>query len=276
MKKILIIAIALMLLAGLGFGEVTFDKSCKAPDLSLIKNIYNSQFRGLSFTQADRIVQDICGITGEPLVLDNEKSSKDIQYYRTIDNKTSCQIDKATGDVFYRKHVKFQGSALNLPSKDNVTALAQNYLMELGMWKSGMTKPHISTLKDTVTDGKTTQTFEKMRVVTFTRSLDGMPVSGASRAAVMIGSNGDLEGLVYRWMDVQPTAITSKVPTKAQVKNYIIRKLENRNLNVVVKEVKLVMFDDGKGTMKPMLHVIGDLITSQGKFFSDWMFPVVK
>lgn len=276
MKKILTIAIALMLLAGFGFGEVTFDKSCKTPDLSLIKNIYQSQFRALSFTQADRIVQNICGITGAPLVLDNEKSSKDVQYYKTLDNNTYCQIDKATGDVFYRKHVKFPGSAPNLPSKANVSAIAQNYLMELGMWKSSMTKPHISTLKDAVTDGQTTKTFEKMRVVTYTRSLDGMPVFGASRAAVMIGSNGDLEGIVYRWMDVQPTAITTKVPTKAQIKNYITRKLNKRNLNVVVKEVNLVMFDNGKGTMKPKLQVIGDLVTSQGKFFSDWMFPVVK
>lgn len=274
MKRILIITIAVMLLAGFGFGEVTFDKACKAPDLSLIKNIYKAQLRSLNFAQADRIVQNICGITGEPLVLDNEKSTKNLQYYRTIDNKTSCQIDKVTGDVFYRKHEKFQGSAPNLPSKDNVTALAQNYLMNLGMWKKGMSKPHISTLKQAVTDGKTTETFEKMRVVTFTRTLDGMPVLGASRAAVMIGSNGDLEGLVLRWMDVQPTAITKKIPTKAQIRRYIKRKLEKRNLNVVVKKANLIMFDDGKGTMKPALHIEGDLVTSQGKFFSDWMFSL--
>jgi hypothetical protein len=275
-KNILIIAVAIMLLAGFGFGEVTFDKSCKAPDTSLIKNIYKAQLRSLSFAQADRIVQNICGITGDPLVLDNEKSNKTIQYYRTIDNQATCQIDRATGDVFYRKHSKFQGSAPNLPSKANVTVLARNHLTNLGMWKKGMAKPHISTLKDAVSDGQATETFEKMRVVTFTRSLDGMPVLGASRAAVMIGTNGDLEGLVLRWMDVQPTAISSKVPTKAQIKRYIKAKLEARKLDVVVKKVNLIMFDDGKGTMKPMLLIEGDLITSQGKFFSDWMFPVIK
>jgi hypothetical protein len=49
-----------------------------------------------------------------------------------------------------------------------------------------------------------------------------------------------------------------------------------RKLNVVVKKANLIMFDNGKGTMKPMIHLEGDLITSQGKFFSDWMIPVTK
>jgi hypothetical protein len=272
-KNILIVTIAVMLLASFCFAEVTYDKSFVKPDLSLVKNIYKAQLRSLSFAQADRIVQNICGITGDPLVLDNAKSNKNLQYYRTIDNKISCQIDRATGDIFYRNHTKFQGSAPNLPAKDNATALAANYLMELGLFKKGMAKPHISTLKDTVVNGPT---HEKMKVVTFTRTLDGIPVMGASRAAVMLGANGNLVGLVVRWMDAQPENITGKVATQAQLRQLIKRKMAARNLDVVVKKANLVMFDDGKGSMKPMIHLIGDLITSQGKFFSDWMIPVTR
>ena len=271
-KNILILAIAIMLVASFSFAEVTYDKSFVKPDLSLVKNIYKAQVRSLDFAQADRIVRNICGITGAPLVVDNAKSDKNIQYYRTVDNKISCQIDRATGDVFYRNHTKFQGSAPNLPAKDTAVSLARNYLMELGMFKKGMAKPHISTLKDAVVNGPT---FEKMRVVTFTRTLDGIPVLGASRAAVMLGANGNLVGLVLRWMDAQPQKVT-KVATPAQLKKIIKRKMAARKLNVVVKKANLIMFDNGKGTMKPMIHLEGDLITSQGKFFSDWMIPVTK
>jgi len=272
-KNILIIAIAVMVLASLSFAEVTYEKNFVKPNLSLVKNIYKAQKSGLSFAQADRIMQKICGITGDPLVLDNGKSGKSIQYYKTLDNNISCQIDRATGDIFYRNHTKFQGSAPNLPAKDTAITLARNYLMELGLFKKGMAKPHTSTLKDAVLNGPT---YEKMRVVTFTRNLDGIPVLGASRAAVMLGANGDMVGLVVRWMDVQPQDITGKVANLAQVKNLIKRKMAQRNLNVVVKKANLIMFDDGKGTVKPMIHLEGDLITSQGKFFSDWMVPVMK
>lgn len=272
-KNILILAIAVMLVASFSFAEVTYDKSFVKPDLSLVKNIYKAQVRSLNFAQADRIVRNICGITGDPLVLDNAKSNKNIQYYRTVDNSISCQVDRTTGDVFYRNHNKFAGSAPNLPAKDTAITLARNVLMELGMFKKGMAKPHISTLKDAVINGPT---FEKMRVVTFTRTLDGIPVFGASRAAVMLGANGDLVGLVVRWMDAQPQNITGKVVNLAQLKNVIKRKMAARSLNVVVKKANLIMFDNGKGTMKPMIHLEGDLITSQGKFFSDWMIPVTK
>ncbi len=273
-KKILIIAAALMLLLGYGFGEVTFDKSCAAPDISLIKNIFKAPLTNLSFAQADKIVQDICGYTREPLILDDEKIDNNSLFYRTIDNNTTCKIDRLTGDIFFRKHTKVEGSAYNLPSKANAAAIARQHLMALGLYKKemGLNKPHVSTLKETVING---QTFEKMRVVTFTRTLDGMPVLGASRAAVMIGAHGDLEGLVVRWMDVKPEKI-GQVPGKSQLKKLIKQKLAAKKLDVVVKKANLIIFDNGKGMMKPTLHIEGELITSQGKFFSDWMIPIIK
>lgn len=272
-KNILIILSAVLLLAGISFADVSYDKSFVAPDLSLVKNIYKAPARGLSFTTADRIVQNICGITGDALVLDIEKSTNNVQYYRTLDNKTICHIDKTTGDVVYRKHVNFEGSAPNLPGKDEAILLAQNQLASLGLFKEEMIEktPHISTLKTTAATG---ETFEKMKVVTFTRSLGGIPVLGASRAAVMFGANGDLEGLVVRWMEVQGEKISGKLPTN--VKNYIKKEMAAKNLDVIIKKANLVMFDDGKGSMKPMFHVEGELVTSQGKFFSDWMIPVIK
>jgi hypothetical protein len=272
-KNILTILCAVLLLAGISFADVSYDKSFVAPDLSMVKNIYKAPVRSLSFSMADSIVQKIIGITGDALVLDIEKTTGNTQFYRTLDNKTICHIDRTTGDVVYRKHVKFEGSAPNLPGKDEAITLAKDQLESLGLFNEEMlaNKPHISTLKTTAATG---ETFEKMRVVTFTRTVGGLPVLGASRAAVMFGANGDLEGLVIRWMDVQGEKISGQLPIN--VKNYIKKEMAAKNLDVIIKKANLIMFDDGKGSMKPMFHVEGDLVTSQGKFFSDWMIPVIK
>ncbi len=272
-KNILITLFAVLLLAGISFADVSYDKSFVTPDLSQVKNIYKAPVRNLSFSTADSIVRNICGITGDALVLDIERSTNNVQYYRTLDNKTICHIDRTNGDVVYRKSVNFEGSAPNLPGKDEAISMAQNQLESLGLFKEEMlaNKPHISTLKTTAVSG---ETCEKMRVVTFTRTVGGIPVLGASRAAVMFGANGDIEGLVVRWMDVQGEKINGKLPTN--VKNYIKKEMAAKNLDVIIKKANLIMFDDGKGSMKPMFHVEGDLVTSQGKFFSDWMIPVVK
>jgi hypothetical protein len=276
-RNILIFAAAVLLMVSYGFGEVTFDRSYTDTDTALIKDTFKAVFPNLDFAQADRIAQNIWAYTGEPLVLDEQIDEENAQVYKTIDNSATCKIDRLTGDIFYRKYNKFEGSAPGLPSKGNAKAIAKRHLMALGLYEKGMGNPVVNTLKEAVYDGQTTQTFEKMRVVTFTRKLGGIPVLGASRAAVMLGANGDLEGLVVRWMDVKSEKVKSKV-AKSQLKAHIKAKLNARKIEsaVVVKKANLIIFDDGKGNMEPMLHLEGELITAEGNFFSDWMVPVIN
>jgi hypothetical protein len=276
-KTILIIATAMLLMFSYGFGDVTFHGSYKDPDTTLIKSSYRAVLPNLDFAQADSIAQRIWEETGESLVLDEQAAEENFQVYKTIDNSAICKIDRLTGDVFYRKYNKFEGSAPGLPGKGKARAVAQKYLMSLGMYKNEMNDAVINTLNEAVYDGQTTRTYEKMRVVTFTRKLGGIPVRGASRAAVMLGANGELEGLVVRWMPVKAKKIKGKV-ARSQLRSHVKAKLNARKIenDVVVKKADLIIFDDGKGVMEPMLHVEGDLITSQGDFFSDWMVPVIE
>lgn len=276
-KNILIIVSLVLLMFSYGFADVSFHGSYKDPDTALIKNTYKAVLPNLDFAQADRIAQNIWGLTGESLVLDEQAAEGDFQVYKTIDNSAICRIDRQTGDVFYRKYNKFEGSAPGLPSKGKAKGIAQRYLMTLGLYKNEMGNAVINTLNEAVYDGQMTRTFEKMRVVTFTRKLDGIPVRGASRAAVMLGANGELQGLVVRWMDVTTETFKSKV-SKSQLKSHLKRNLKARQIesDVVIKKADLIIFDDGKGTMEPMLHLEGDVVTTEGNFFSDWMVPVIE
>lgn len=275
-RNILFIAAALLLTVSYGFGKVTFDGSYTDTDTALIKDTFKAVLPDLDFARADRIAQNIWAYTGESLVLDEQADEENAQVYKTIDNSAICKIDRLTGDIFYRKYNKFEGSAPGLPSKGNAKGIAKRHLMALGLYKKGMGNPVVNTLNQAVYDGQTTQTFEKMRVVTFTRKLGGIPVLGASRAAVMLGANGELEGLVVRWMDVKSQKVKDKI-AKSQLKAHIKAKLNARKIesDVVVKKANLIIFDDGKGNMEPMLHLEGELITPEGNFFSDWMVPVI-
>jgi len=139
MKKNILIVIAVMLLVVSGFAKVEYDANFKNPDTTLVKNTFKAVFPNLDFSQADRIAQRIWEQTGESLVLDEQAVKADTQVYKTIDNSAVCKIDRKTGDVFYRKYKKFEGSALGLPKKGNAKGIAKKYLESLGLFK----KDHI-------------------------------------------------------------------------------------------------------------------------------------
>lgn len=273
-KNILIIIAAVLLLAGYAYGEVIFTNSYADADTALVKDTFKAVFPNLDFAQADRIVQKIWEYTGEELVLDEHNEKKGFQVYKTLDKSAICEIDRLTGDIFYRKYNRFEGSAPGLPSKSNAKGIAKKYLQALGLYQKGMKNPVVNTLNTARYNGHTTDTYEKMRVVGFTRELGGIPVLGASRAVVMLGAHGELEGLMVRWMDVLSEKVKDKVAgskLKAHIKGNI-----KAQSDVLVKKADLVIYDDGQGKLEPMLHVEGELLTPEGNFFSDWMVPVIK
>jgi hypothetical protein len=277
MKKNILIVATVMLLVVSGFAKVDYDANYKNPDMKLVKNSYKVVFSDLTFGQADRIAQKFWEQTGESLVLDEQAVKADTQIYKTIDNSAVCKIDRKTGDVFYRKYNKFEGAAPGLPAKGKAKGIAKKYLESLGLYKKDMGDAVINTLNEAVYDGQTTVTYEKMRIVTFTRKIDGIPVRGASRATVMLGANGDLQGVVVRWMDATIEKVKGKV-AKSLLKDHIKANLGARKIerDVKIKKADLIIFDDGKGYMEPMLHLEGELITPDGNFFSDWMVPVIE
>ena len=53
-------------------------------------------------------------------------------------------------------------------------------------------------------------TYEKLVTVIYGRTLDGLPVKGASRIAVRMGINGELVGLVRNWPELNKKTVSSK------------------------------------------------------------------
>lgn len=278
-KKLLVLFAAVLLTAGYVFADVpvTFDASYVDADTSLVKNTFKALLPDLSFAEADIIVQDICAYTGSVLFLDEQNDVENSQFYKTVDDAAVCKIDRATGDIFFRKDTDFDGSTPGLPTKGNAVALARKHLKALGLYKNKMTDPIVTTLEEAVYDGQTTRTYEKLRVVTFRRKIGGFMVKGASRAVVMLGADGDLEGLVVRWMDVKTEKVKGKI-AKSQLKNFIKDRLNARDMegdSVRVKKADLVLYDDGSGVIEPALQLQGEIATFEGAFPTDWLLPVI-
>lgn len=278
-KNILILLSVVLLVAGYAFGEaeVAFDGSYTDVDTGAVKDTYTGVLPNLSFGEADVIVQDICSHTGSFLYLDEQKTAGDIQYYSTIDNSTNCKIDRKTGDIFYRKYTDIDGPTPGLPSKKNVVSLAKKHLKDLGLYKDKMGDPIVTTIEEAFFNGQITVRYEKTRVVTFTRKIGGIPVKGASRAVVMLGANGDLDGLFVRWMDVKSEKVKGKI-AKSEMKAFLKSQLKSRvDSNAVhIKKSSLVLYDNGKGVIEPALVVEGEITTDGGTFGSNWMFPVLN
>jgi hypothetical protein len=278
-KKSLIVFATVLLMAGYVFADVpvTFDASYVDADTSLIKNTFKAVLPNLSFAEADTIVRDICAYTGSVLFLDEQGDVENSPFYKTVDNAAVCKIDRATGDIFFRKYTDFDGSTPGLPAKRNAAALAKKHLKALGLYKNKMSDPIVTTLEEAVYDGQTTRTYEKLRVVTFRRKIGGLMVKGASRAVVMLGADGDLEGLVVRWMDVKTEKVKGKI-ARSQLKNFIKGKLKARNMegdSVRVKKADLVLYDNGEGVIEPALQLQGEIATFDGAFPTDWMLPLI-
>jgi hypothetical protein len=278
-KNILILLSTVLVMVGYVSADVqvTFDLSYVDADTALLKNTFNAQLPNLSFVEADMIAQDICAHTGNALYLDEQNDVKDTQVYKTIDNSAICTIENGTGDIFYRKYTDYNESTPGLPSKMNAAAHAKKHLKALGLYKNKMSDPIVTTLEEAIYDGQTTRVFEKLRVVTFRRKIGGFMVKGASRAVVMLGANGDLEGLIVRWMDVQSEKVKGKV-ARSQLKNHIKGQLKTRKMecdSVHVKKADLVLYDNGKGVIEPALQVQGEINTVDGTFSSDWMFSII-
>ena len=94
----------------------------------------------------------------------------------------------------------------------------------------------------------------------------------------MLGSNGDLHGVITRWLDVQPSRFSGVRggDMRAYVKGAVELKQAGVK-SVVLKKAELVMYDDGKGVIEPAMFVTGE-VSEDGVEFAhcDWMLPVLS
>ncbi len=278
-KNILVLVVSLFLFSGAAFAngpEVTFANDYVDADMSLAKGSYSAALPNLAFADADGIAQKVLDYAKLPMTL--KKDGEFLLYKTDTDNTAKLNINLASGDLVFQKGLGLMmGNAdtPNLPQKGQAPAIAKQHLKSLGFLpKGGMVLHEVTTLKKAVAGG---DVYEKLTLVFFKRKLAGLPVIGASRIVVMLGSNGDLAGLIVRWLDVSPSQFAGL--RGGDMRDYIKGKVELKQADtqsIIIKKAELVMYDDGKGVMEPALFVTGE-ISEDGIEFAhcDWMLPVL-
>jgi hypothetical protein len=279
-KNILILISTVLLVTGFVFAKtvVEFDNSYMNVDTSVIKDTYTGILPNLGFGEADAIAQKVFTYTGAAFYLDDLHQMENCLLYRSEDSTAKFEINKVTGDIFFHKGMaayEGDGDTPGLPSKKQARTLANKYLKDLGFDKKGLVLNNVDVFKKAVYDGQTSQTFEKMVLVTYKRKLGGHTVYGASRVMVMLGVNGGLAGLIVRWYDVEKVKASGVVKN---VKDHLTNKIKDKQKDaqfVLVKKADLVMFDDGNGVIEPALFVQGEVNEDGATFPCDWMVPVL-
>jgi hypothetical protein len=279
-KNILILVSTVLLVTGFVFAEavVEFDGSYVNVDKSAIKDTYTGVLPNFGFTEADGIAQKVFTYTGAAFYLDDLNQIENCLLYRGDDKTAKFEINKVTGDIIFRKGMAAydeEGHTPGLPSKKQAPTLAKTHLKALGLDKKGLVLNKVNVLKDAVYNGQTSEIFDKMVIVSFKRKLGGIPVLGASRVIVMLGTDGELAGLIVRWYDVEKVKVSGVVKN---VKDHLTNKIKDKqkdNHVVLVKKADLVMFDDGNGVIEPALFVQGEVNEDGATFPCDWMVPVL-
>jgi len=277
-KNILVLISAVLLISGTVFSQaiVEFDHSYVDRDVASLTASYQGNLANLGFSQADAIAQKILAYTGEDYYFDDLNPMKNNLVYKS-GNQSTLMIDQVSGDIFFHKGMDIygQGDTPRLPKKKNAAALAKKHLKALGLLKKGMVLHEVNEFKQAAYDGHTNEVTTKMVMVTFKRKLGNYTVFGASRVMVMLGVDGQLDGVLVRWTEVEKVNASG---LKKNLRGYLtdkIRAKQKNSYSVLVKKSELVLFDDGNGVIEPALFVEGDVTEGGNTFSCDWMIPVL-
>lgn len=189
--------------------------------------------------------------------------------------------DQQDGTLRFSKSLKKYGGDFkpNLPGEDKLEKIATKFLTENDLMPNNiaeMVVAHKGGLKaaKAAPDGKGEATvIDKMKTITYARTIDGVPVVGpGSKIIVNIGNDGDVTGLTHRWREVeksgkQTVAATAMKP-ESQAKQEFLKKTQSdwgKNAKVNIKETKMAYYDSNDGYMQPV-YVYNASITPDATF----------
>ena len=180
------------------------------------------------------------------------------------------ELDSRTGNVHFNAGLKrYNGeeSTPNLPKgKEETIQFAAQHLINLELLppltEINLQKIELGGLNMAIPDGQgRSKVFEKLKTVRAYRVLNGLEVEGDSRIVMNIGEKGALAGVVFKWPKVgEGQALTENdlIPAvkirEAALSN--IQRVIAKTQNPELKEVKLVLYDDGQGIIEPAYHFI--------------------
>lgn len=181
-----------------------------------------------------------------------------------------------------------EGDSKGLPDRSDASKLAEIHLKALELlprnFEAEMTLLHVGGIgMANIKEDGSVADYKKLVTVFYGRTLDGMPVKGASRIAVRMGIYGELVGLVRNWPEVNKKAVSSKDMIASQNRiDHLKRHLgslydDSKVEAVTITEADIVMYDDGRGTIEPAMFVFGEITQKDGVVeHADWMVPLLK
>jgi hypothetical protein len=109
----------------------------------------------------------------------------------------------------------------------------------------------------------TVNDYRKFVTIRVSRKIGDLPVFGASRAIAQLGANGGLHSLVFNWTPVANAndATPPEVRQDDEINRGINEALTAKGADakeITVNVSRLVLYDDGTGTIEPVYLVVGD------------------
>ena len=190
-----------------------------------------------------------------------------IGYSSEEDPSASFEVDRLTGNFLFNgglKKYRKDESTPDLPTESDAVELSHMWLQEVGLAPKGeeLQIAHIGGLNMSASDGKTgSEIFEKLKTVRFSRVLGGLPVEGDARIIMHLGESGKLAGMIYQWPtigEVQKLGSRELMPAEKlqALARDKVEGMSKKAMSAELKNVDLVLYDDGLGVMEPAYHVV--------------------
>lgn len=205
------------------------------------------------------------------LTADPVREDGDMYFRSSADPSSMLHIDRSRRSIVFNRGVAdlvAPETTPALPSVEAAPELARQLLAELQLAPERSEElfvEHVGALNMGVEDANgETQVFEKARNVRFGRRLDGLPVLGrGSRISVQLGRQGELRGVMRRWREVSPNSISPGQKFSPQEVGEMIdlraQTVGQHAKAVRLESTELVLFDDGRGVIEPVIRVVLNL-----------------
>lgn len=235
---------------------------------------HKSKMARMAPDDAVNMAKVLVGYTESPITADvnampgyDEEELDRVALKSDVDPTSYVEVTPELGEIQINGgFARYQRNAKTsrLVKKGQAKKMLQRHLDNLGLSldKNQIQDVYVGGLNMAVhhENGKS-EDFEKFTVVRVSRQLDNLPVFGASRVVARLAEDGRLHSLVYRWADVNREEITNdELIDDERVANLIaerVAKKGKRAKEIRIKVREIGLYDDGNGTIEPVVMVAG-------------------
>ena len=188
-----------------------------------------------------------------------------VRYVSESDVNTTLEHNLVSGDIsFNRNFGRYIGDfAPKLPANERAVKYAIIFLEDNRLMPANpeeLEVAHIGGLRSNAVlkGGEPGPIIDKLKTISFSRSLNGLPVIGAgSKLVVNIGDNGEVIGVIRRWRELsEPTHLkVSEVITEGEalktLKSKLVEEFGEESQGEIM-DIQLAYYDNNGSTIQPV------------------------